>query len=566
MSDQNQIFLQLVTVFGVASLAVLGSQVIRLPSVVGFLLAGVFLGPQGLKLVPDLASLHVLNEIAIVFLMFTIGLEFSLGSIKQLRKAFFGLGSLQVVCTATVIALVMGYFLRVSSGAAAVAGYMIALSSTAVIMKLLQASNEMTSPQGNATLGVLLFQDVIAIPMMLSLPLLAGGQISRLFNSPASIFSFVGELLAFFVVAATGARFVVPRLLRMVAESRSRELFFFVVLFICFGLSLLAGEVGFSMPLGAFVAGVIIADSPFGRQASSEIIPLRDNFLGFFFISLGLMLDLKFFALNIHGILALAVLLLLIKVLITYLAAIGVGYAEKVAILVALTLFQVGEFAFVIAQEALKLTVINEEQFQYFLAISLLSMVVSPLVYQVAPGFAERLAQSGPRSGRRRKDAEIRTSGLRGHAIIVGYGVAGRMVAASLEAAGVEYCVVDLNIKVINALKARGLNAVYGDASKDEILEAVHAGKAKAVLVAVAGRHMVPAIVAALDRHHCKGQVIVRSVFEREAREILEIRSGIDVVVSEVESAKVLAERALLAFGHDQESARSILSSVDFPV
>jgi len=562
VSDQTHILLQLVTVFGVASIAVLLSQMIRLPSVVGFLLAGVFLGPHGLELVPDLDALHILNEIAIVFLMFTIGLEFSIGSIKQLKKAFFGLGTLQVVGTAAVIAIVMIVFLRVKPGAAIVAGYMIALSSTAIIMKLLHGSHEMATPQGNATLGVLLFQDIIAIPMMLSLPLLAGGQISKLFNSQASVLSFFGELFAFVVVVATGARLAVPRILKIVAESRSRELFFFVVLFICFGFSLLAGQVGFSMPLGAFVAGVMIAGSPFGRQASSEIIPLRDNFLGFFFISLGMLLDLGFFGLNIYGILALGVLLLLLKVIITYLAAITVRYTEKVAILVALTLFQVGEFAFVIAQEALRLEVINREQFQYFLSISLLSMIVSPLVYQVAPAFSDRMTQSSAASGSRRKAGESSKSGLSGHAIIVGYGLAGRMAAAGLDAAGINYFVVDLNFKVINSLKSRGLNAVYGDASKDEILEAVHADRARLVIVAVAGRHMVPAIVAALDRRHCKAQVIVRSAFDREAAEILEIRPGIDVVVSEVESAKVLVERSLMTFGHDPDAVRAILAQV----
>jgi len=225
-------------------------------------------------------------------------------------------------------------------------------------------------------------------------------------------------------------------------------------------------------------------------------------------------------------------------------------------------LFQVGEFAFVIAQEALRLEVINREQFQYFLSISLLSMIVSPLVYQVAPAFSGRLTQASATSGNRRKAGESSKSGLSGHAIIIGYGLAGRMAAAGLDAAGIDYFVVDLNFKVINSLKSRGLNAVYGDASKDEILEAVHADKARLVIVAVAGRHMVPAIVAALDPRLCKAQVIVRSAFDREATEILEIRPGIDVVVSEVESAKVLVERALMTFGHDPDAVRAILAQV----
>ncbi len=550
MSEEAQIFLQLATVFGVASLAVLASQTLRLPSVVGFLLAGVFLGPHGLKLVSDLASLHILNETAIVFLMFTIGLEFSLGSITNLKKAFFGLGTLQTFGTAGIIALVMMQFLHVSFGAAVVAGYMMALSSTAIIMKLLQGSHEVASPHGNATLGVLLFQDIIAIPMMLSLPLLAGGQSSKLFNGPVSIISFVGEILAVIIVVGVGASFLVPRLLKIVVESRNRELFFFSVLFICFGFAVLAGKVGFSMPLGAFFAGVMIAGSPFGRQAASEVIPLRDNFLGFFFISLGFLLDLKFFFLNIHGILALGFLLLLIKVLLTYLAAITVRYTDKVAILVSLILFQVGEFAFVIAQEAQHLKVLSPEQFQYFLAISLLSMVVSPVIFKIAPGLAERIASSGESPSKRGKGAVRAGGGMSGHAIILGYGLAGRRVAEAFDVVGVSYSVVDLNFKTIKSLKARGIDAVYGDASKDEILEAVSADKAKVILVAVAGRHMIPAIVAALERHKYKGRVIVRAVFEREADEILEIRPGIEVVVAEVESAKVLAEHALMAFGY----------------
>lgn len=559
MSEEAQIFFQLATVFGVASVAVIASNVLRLPSVVGFLLAGVLLGPHGLKLVPDLAGLHVLNETAIVFLMFTIGLEFSLGSISHLKKSFLGLGTLQVAGTTGLIALVMNQFLHVSIGPAIVAGYMIALSSTAIIMKLLQASHDVASPQGNASLGVLLFQDIIAIPMMLSLPLLAGGQISKLFNSPVSVVSFFGEILAVIIVVGFGGIFLVPRLLKFVVESRSRELFFFSVLFICFGFSVLAGKVGFSMPLGAFFAGVVIAGSPFGRQASSEIVPLRDNFLGFFFISLGLLLDLKFFFLNVHGIVALGVLLLLMKVLLTYLAAIALRYTEKVAILVSLTLFQVGEFAFVIAQEAEKLQILSVEQFQYFLSISLLSMMISPVVYKMAPVFAERVTASSRFNAKRKKNDDRESQGLVDHAIIIGYGLAGRRAAVAFEAARIPYCVIDLNFKAIKDLKSRGVTAIYGDASKDEVLEGVAVEKAKIVLVAVAGKHMVPAIVAALDRHHCKGKLIVRAMFEREADEILEIRPGIDVVVAEVVSAKVLTERALIAFGLSQDQSREIL-------
>jgi len=559
VSEETQIFFQLATVFGVASVAVIASNALRMPSVVGFLLAGVLLGPHGLKLVPDLASLHVLNETAIVFLMFTIGLEFSLGSISHLKKSFFGLGTLQVVGTSGLIALVMNRFLHVSVGPAIVAGYMIALSSTAIIMKLLQGSQDVASPQGNASLGVLLFQDIIAIPMMLSLPLLAGGQSSKLFNSPVSVGSFLGEIIAVIIVVGFAGIFLVPRLLKMVVESRSRELFFFSVLFICFGFSVLAGKVGFSMPLGAFFAGVMIAGSPFGRQASSEIVPLRDNFLGFFFISLGLLLNLKFFFLNIHGIIALGVLLLLMKVLLTYVAAVALRYTEKVAILVSLIVFQVGEFAFVIAQEAEKLQILSLEQFQYFLSISLLSMMVSPFIYKIAPAIAERITASARFSSGRKKSENPETQGLVNHGIIIGFGIAGRRAASAFDTAGIPYCVIDLNFKAIRDLKSRGVVAIYGDASKDEILEAISVEKARVVLVAVAGRHMVPAIVAALDRHHCKGKLIVRVVFEREADEIVEIRPGIDVVVAEVVSAKVLAERALIAFGLSLDQSREVL-------
>lgn len=554
MGHEIAIFIQLAMVFGVASFAVLASKALRLPSVVGFLLAGIFMGPQGLDLVPDFAGLEALNETAIVFLMFTIGLEFSVGSIGQLKKAFFGVGLIQVTATVLIVAALMGKMLGVGREPAVVAGYMIALSSTAIIMKILHDTHELASPHGNATLGVLLLQDVVAIPMMLSLPLLAGGRTSQIFQAPSSFFSFLAELLVIGVVVAIGARVVVPRVLKVVAESRSRELFFFTVLFMCFGFGVLAAKAGFSVPLGAFIAGVMVAGSPFGRQASSEIIPLRDNFLGFFFISLGILLDLRFFFFNVHGILALAVVLLLIKVGVTYLAAKAVRYADKVAIMVSLLLFQVGEFAFIIAKEANKLEILSREQFQYFLSVSLLSMIVSPVVFRVAPAVAGWLAPDRNWRGAKRRDRALATEvksvhpAMTDHAILIGYGLVGRMTADAFENAEIPFCVVDLNYRAITNLKKRGINAVYGDASRDEILEAAGVDRAALIVVAVAGRHMVPAIVAALERHHSRGHLIVRCVYEREAIEIQALRPGIDVVIAEVESAKVLTERALRVF------------------
>lgn len=550
MGHDISIFIQLATVFGVASLAVLGSKVLHLPAVVGFLLAGIFMGPQGLDLVPDFAGLEALNETAIVFLMFTIGLEFSVGSIGQLKKAFFGVGLLQVFGTVLIVSLLMVNALGVGWSPALVAGYMIALSSTAIIMKMLHDTHELASPHGNATLGVLLFQDVVAIPMMLSLPLLASGQSAKAAANSASAVSLVLEILLVGVVVAVGARAIVPRALKIVAESRSRELFFFSVLFMCFGFGVLAARAGFSVPLGAFIAGVMIAGSPFGRQASSEIIPLRDNFLGFFFISLGLLLDLKFFFLNIHGILALAVVLLMIKIVVTYLAAKSVRYADKIAILISLLLFQVGEFAFVIAKEAESLAILSRDQFQYFLSVSLVSMVISPVVFRFAPVIAARMTPDrSPRGGSRIDQAISDTAvGLSDHAVVIGYGLAGRMTIEKFEEAQIPFCVVDLNFRTINNLKKSGIHAVYGDASRDEILEAASVDKARLIVVAVAGRHMVPAIVAALDRGRSRGHLIVRCVYEREADEIQTLRPGIDVVAAEVESAKVLAERAMAAF------------------
>jgi CPA2 family monovalent cation:H+ antiporter-2 len=350
------------------------------------------------------------------------------------------------------------------------------------------------------------------------------------------------------VVLAVGARFIVPWFMKTVVESRSRELFFFCVLLVCFGVALLAEEAGFSLPLGGFVAGIMIAGSPFGRQASSEVVPLRDSLLGFFFISIGMLLDLKFFVFNIHGVIALAILLLMIKVLLTYLAAILSSYTEKIAVIVCLMLFQVGEFGFVIAEEALNLKILTNDQFQYFLSISLLSMVVSPVVFKAAPAIAMRLAGGrGKVQGQAGRKGTVPASGLRGHAIIVGFGLAGREAAEKFEAAGHSYCVVDLNFRSIKSLQARGVQALYGDASKDEILEAAGLHHARAVLVAVAGRHMIPAILSALDRNKFRGRIVVRAVYQREADEIIQLRPGIDVVVAEVESAHVFARRAIEA-------------------
>jgi CPA2 family monovalent cation:H+ antiporter-2 len=295
------IFLKsLVIIFGISAVVVFLLQRIRIPSIVGFLLAGVLLGPHGLHLIRDIATIKTLAEIGVILLLFTIGLEFSLSRFLKMRKEIFGIGGVQVITTILLTMLFAHYYFGIRNLSTTVfLGFLVALSSTAIVMKLLSDSAELDTPHGRTSICILIFQDLCVVPFMLFIPILSTGA------GATEITLATGKAIAIILMVLFSARWIVPNILHQIVHTRSRELFVISILIICFGIALITSEFGLSLALGAFLAGLVISESEYSYEAISTILPFRDSFNGLFFISIGMLLDTPYFIDNIQIVLLL---------------------------------------------------------------------------------------------------------------------------------------------------------------------------------------------------------------------------------------------------------------------
>ena len=313
-----------------------------IPVIVGYLLTGIVAGPYGFRLVGKIEAVRILAELGIVALLFTIGLEFSFRNLLQLRRTALLGGSLQVILTFFLAAAVAQFFGQ-PPGEAILIGFLPALSSTAIVMKLLQDRAEIDTPHGTSTLGILIFQDLIVVPMMLILPLLGG----VIHESPESILWLVAEEIGVILLIILAAKWFVPWALLKVTQTRSRELFLLAIVMIGLAVAWLTQAAGLSLALGAFMAGLVISESEYSHQALGNILPFRDVFTGFFFVSIGMLLDLRHLAANPVEIAWMTSGVIAVKALIATAAALIVGLPLRTALLVGLALCQIGEFSFI---------------------------------------------------------------------------------------------------------------------------------------------------------------------------------------------------------------------------
>jgi CPA2 family monovalent cation:H+ antiporter-2 len=280
----------LVIILGISAVVVFTLHRIKIPSIVGFLLAGMLLGPYGLHFIKDIDTIQTFAEIGVILLLFTIGLEFSLSRFLKMRLEVFGIGGLQVFLTVIFTAFITFQLFGIDNFNTAVfLGFLVALSSTAIVMKLLSDSAELDSPHGRASIGMLIFQDLCVVPFMLFIPILSSGA-----GGSEIVLTFV-KAIAIIVIVLFSARWLVPAILHQIVHTRSRELFVITVLIICFGIALITSEFGLSLALGAFLAGLVISESEYSHEAISTILPFRDSFNGLFFISVGMLMDTSFF-------------------------------------------------------------------------------------------------------------------------------------------------------------------------------------------------------------------------------------------------------------------------------
>jgi CPA2 family monovalent cation:H+ antiporter-2 len=537
-----------------AVLVVVVFRSLHLPPLLGYLLVGVAIGPHALGWVADSPATRQLAEFGVVFLMFTLGLEFSLPRLVQMRGLVVGLGGSQVVLTMALLAPVALAFGTTWQAAVVLAGAL-AMSSTAIVIRLLVERIETETPHGRATIGVLLFQDLAVVPLLILIPALAGSGETLGRDLGLAALKAAGVLA---VVLLVGQRLMRPWF-TLVARRRSHELFIINVLFITLGLAYLTELAGLSLALGAFVAGMLISETQYRHQVEEDIKPFREVLLGLFFITVGMQLDLRVVADNLLLVLAaFAVPLALKFALVAGLSQLR-GATPGTAIRSGLALAQAGEFGLVLIVRALDLQVLDLAVAQVVVAGMLLSMLAAPFLIQYSDRIALRLSGSEwmLRSLQLHQVA-VRSLATDRHVVICGYGRTGQSLARFLDREGIGYVALDLDPERVREAAAAGDTVVFGDASRRETL--VAAGIKRAAVLVVTYTDTPSALRILHHAHEISAAlpVIVRTR-DDSGLERLERAGATEVVPDTFETSLMLASHAMLVLG---VPVRRVLSQI----
>lgn len=524
----------LIIILGLSILVILIFHKLQLPNVLGFLFTGMIAGPYGLSLVEAYHEVDVLAEIGVVLLLFVIGLEFSLKSLLSIKRAVLLGGSIQVGVTIAVFGF-LAYLLKYPINKAVFIGFLFALSSTAIVLKLFQQRGEITSPHGNFSLAVLIFQDIIVVPMMLFTPILAGGSE----NVALELLLLGAKGLAIIGVVLVCARYLVPWLLYWVAQTRSRELFILTIVVICFSVAWLTSLMGLSLALGAFLAGLIISESDYSYQATGNILPFSEIFTSIFFVSIGMLMDVFFLIDHIGLILILTLVTFIVKGGLASFAAWILKYPPRTIMLVGLALFQVGEFAFILSKTGMDAGIMTQETYQYFLSVSILTMAVTPFSIRYGESITNFVLGGKVISGlmhRINRDtgkpaSEVDKDELKDQLIIIGYGLNGRNVANAAKRADIPYVILELNAQTVQREQANGEPIYYGDAIHANILNHLNIQNARVVVVAISDPTATKRIISNIRQLSKMVHIIVRTRFLQEVEENLSL--GADEVIPE---------------------------------
>ncbi|MBU1040827.1 MAG: cation:proton antiporter [Proteobacteria bacterium] len=539
---------EILVIFGLSVGVIFLCHKVRVPPIVGFLLTGVIAGPYGLGLVSAVHEVELLAEVGVVLLLFTIGLELSTAELVRMRKNVLLGGGSQVLLTILAFgafALAMG-----QSGPQSVfAGFLAALSSTAIVLKLLQQRAEMDSAHGRITLSILIFQDLVIVPMVLVVPLLAGGSNAGGLPFLWPLAKGVGMVALVFLLA----RKVVPWLLHRIVQTRSRELFLISTLALCLATAFLTSSIGLSLSLGAFLAGLIISESEYSLSAMEGILPFRDVFTSLFFVSVGMLFDAGFLFTNFTQVAAATGAVLVIKALVAGLAAYILGFPVRPAVLVGLALCQVGEFSFVLAKVGMAQGLMNAANYQLFLAASIMTMGLTPPLMALAPRLGQWVSELPvfARMPKRPFEKEMEQAAapvdMADHLIIVGFGVGGRHLAQAAKSFGIGYRVVEMNPDTVRQSSAEGEPIMYGDASQTAVLRHVGVERARVLAVVVSDPVSVRSITDAARRLNPSLHIITRTRFQSEIGPLMDLGAS-DVVPEEYETSIEIFTRVMMRY------------------
>jgi len=539
---QSELLFQLVIVVAIATLGVALFERLRLPAIGGFLVMGALLGPGGLGVVSDAREIRGLAELGVVFLLFEIGLELPLDALRRFGRATLAAGAAQVgltIAAVTAIATALG----VAPSTAVVLGGLVSMSSTALVMRLLAQRREIDTPHGRLSVGILLFQDLCIVPMLIGVPILAG-------EVPASALPIawvLGKAVLALGVLVIAARLFFPWLLYRVAALRSSELMSLLAFLLALGSAVAAEHMGLTLAVGAFSAGVALASSHYAHQVQAELVPLRGVLLAVFFTSVGMLFDPAVLRNEAPAVLAYVVAVLGIKAGVVIAAVSLVARQEtRTAVRTGLGLAQTGEFSFVLAAAAASAGLLDDRLHEVFVAGSIVTLLATPFLVAAAPRLADLATRGADRIQRAAKrGTESRSDPV---VVLVGFGLTGRTLARGLRAAGVPYAIIESNPHTIGAARNAGEPIVFGDATRPPILETARVDRARVVSIAISDPTATRRATALVRARAPHAHIVVRTRYVKEVDDLYALGASL-VVAEEYEATLDMLGAVLRSLG-----------------
>lgn len=507
---------------------------IKFPAILGFLITGIICGPYLLSLVKNVHDVELLAEIGVILLLFTIGLEFSIKELLKIKR-FVILGGLIQISLTIIIVYFISIYTGFSESESIFIGFLISLSSTAIVLKLLQAGQEMDTPHGKVILAILIFQDIIVVPMMLIVPILSGDSA----NLAGEISFLILKGLVIIVAVYLVSHFIMPKLLYEITKTKNKELFLLSIIVVCFLIGWATSSIGLSLSLGAFLAGLIISESEYSHQAIGNIIPFKVIFESFFFVSIGMLLDINFVIQNFPVILLITCLVFILKFFTGWISAFVLKVASRTMVLTGLMLAQVGEFSFILSKIGLSENLISNETYQYFLSVTIITMAITPFVYK----FGHKITHTVLKTSLNKKFESYITSKnfsdpaisgkktYKNHIIVIGYGLNGRNVVKAANYALLPYVIIETNPEVVREELKNNRPIIFGDAYNEDVLISAGVKTGKIAVVAISDPLGTRRVVTNLRLLNENLFIIVRTKYVQEIETLRKL--GADDVVSE---------------------------------
>jgi len=555
-----QILNDILIIFAIAIAVIFISNRFHIPTIVGFLLTGVVAGPYGLSLIKGLHEVEILAEIGILFLLFTIGIEFSLKHLIQIRKSVLLGGSLQVgltILATYIVARELGRPIET----AIFWGFLVALSSTAIVLKIFQERGEIDSPHGRTALSILIFQDIIIVPMMLFTPILAG----KSENVTISILLLLLKVIGIILFVWICSKWVVPYLMNQIVRTRLRELFIISIFVLCFGVVWVTASLGLSLALGAFLAGLIISESEYSHHVLGNIIPFKDVFTSFFFVSIGMLLDFKFLFQNIWFVLLLVVIVMAGKAIIVSFVTLVLRYPVRTAILSGLGLGQIGEFSFILSRNGLEYGFLGGSNYQLFLAVSIFTMAVTPFLIVVSPKIASvgrylplpKKIKFGSITSS--KEEELPED----HLIVVGFGLVGKNLVKAAQISEIRYIIIELNSDTVREENLKGEHIFYGDAAQESVLHHANIKKARLLVIAINDPSAIRRITFLAKQLNPLLYIIVRTRYLQEVASLHKLGAD-EVIPEEFETSIEIFSRVLTRYLIPIDTIEKLVTEIRF--